>query len=117
MLTHTVSLPSGVLRLKGAPGTELWVEGEHSARSPLGDVSVPIGAQEVVFRHLQGERRQIVEWAPPRPPEITREFGAAPPGRRRGPAATSRPHPRRGHRAGAARRGSPLSTPPAAPIQ
>jgi hypothetical protein len=79
MMTHTVALPSGVLRVRGAAGTEVWVEGEHVGALPLADVSVPIGTREVVFRHpQQGERRQMIEVGAGAPAEVTAMFGAAP---------------------------------------
>ncbi|HET9267140.1 MAG TPA: hypothetical protein VFO31_03210, partial [Vicinamibacterales bacterium] len=79
IVTHTVSLPSGVLRVRGAAGTEVWVEGEHMGALPLGDVSVPIGTREVVFRHpQQGERRQMIEVGAATPAEVTATFGATP---------------------------------------
>jgi hypothetical protein len=79
IVTHTVSLPSGVLRVRGAAGTEVWVEGEHMGSLPLGDVSVPIGTREVVFRHpQQGERRQMIEVGAAAPAEVTATFGTAP---------------------------------------
>jgi hypothetical protein len=79
MMTHTVSLPSGVLRVRGAAGTEVWVEGEHIGALPLGDVPVPIGTREIVFRHpQQGERRQMIEVGAAAPAEITAMFGASP---------------------------------------
>jgi hypothetical protein len=79
MITHTVSLPSGVLRVRGAAGTEVWVEGEHIGALPLADLSVPIGTREVVFRHpQQGERRQMIEVGAGAPAEVTAMFGASP---------------------------------------
>jgi hypothetical protein len=60
--THTATLPPGQLRIAGAPGGEVWVEGEHVGTLPLGDISVPLGTREVLVRHpLFGERRQTVE--------------------------------------------------------
>jgi hypothetical protein len=60
--THTATLPPGQLRIAGAPGGEVWVEGEHVGTLPLGDISVPLGTREVLVRHpLFGERRQMVE--------------------------------------------------------
>jgi hypothetical protein len=91
MVTHTVSLPSGVLRVRGAAGTEVWVEGERIGALPIADVSVPIGTREVVFRHPQhGERRQVIEVGAAAPAEISATFGAAPtaePSATPGPAA------------------------------
>jgi hypothetical protein len=77
IVTHTVSLPSGVLRLRGAAGTEVWVEGEHIGVLPLSDVHVPIGTREVVFRHpQQGERRQTIEVGASAPAEAVASFAA-----------------------------------------
>jgi hypothetical protein len=60
--THTATMPPGQLRIAGAPGGEVWVEGEHVGTLPLGDISVPLGTREVLVRHpLFGERRQTVE--------------------------------------------------------
>jgi hypothetical protein len=60
--THTATLPPGQLRIAGAAGGEVWVEGEHVGTLPLGDISVPLGTREVLVRHpLFGERRQTVE--------------------------------------------------------
>jgi hypothetical protein len=77
MLTHTVSLPSGVLRVRGVTGTELWIEGEHIGTLPLSEVTVPIGTREIVFRHAQyGQRIQTVEVAAGTPANVTLSFGA-----------------------------------------
>jgi hypothetical protein len=78
MLSHTVSLPSGVLRLRGITGTEVWIEGEHIGALPLADVTVPIGTREVVLRHPQfGERRQMVEVGAGAPADVSVSFGSA----------------------------------------
>ena len=62
--THTATLPPGQLRIAGAPGGEVWVEGEHVGTLPLGDISVPLGTREVLVRHpLFGERRR--RWKSP----------------------------------------------------
>ena len=77
ILSHTVSLPSGVLRVRGVAGTEVWIEGEHIGALPLAEVTVPIGTREVVFRHPQyGERRQVVEVGAGAPADISVSFGA-----------------------------------------
>ena len=77
MMSHTVALPSGLLRVRGVAGTEVWVEGEHVGALPLTEVTVPIGTREVVFRHPQyGERRQTVEVGAGAPADVTVSFGA-----------------------------------------
>jgi hypothetical protein len=76
ILSHTMLLPSGQLRIRGVAGTEVWVEGERIGTMPLGDVSVPIGTREVVFRHPQlGERRQAVEVLVGTPADVAIPFG------------------------------------------
>jgi hypothetical protein len=72
LTSHTVSLPSGRLRVRSAPGAQVWIEGEHVGAVPLGDIPVPIGTREVVVRHPQfGERRQSVEVTSGAPTEVT----------------------------------------------
>ena len=54
-------LPSGKLSVNAVPWAEVSLDGASLGTTPLGDVSVPIGAHELVFRHPQlGERRQTV---------------------------------------------------------
>ena len=81
--THTATLPPGQLRIAGAPGGEVWVEGEHVGTLPLGDISVPLGTREVLVRHpLFGERRQTVEvtyGAPTQVSMLQQESGAGSP--------------------------------------
>ncbi len=70
--SHTATLPPGQLRIAGAAGAEVWVEGEHVGTLPLGDISVPLGTREVLVRHpMFGERRQTVEVTYGSPRQIT----------------------------------------------
>ena len=56
-----VALPTGRLSVNAVPWAEVWVDGTSLGTTPLGDVTVPIGAHELVFRHPQlGERRQTI---------------------------------------------------------
>lgn len=51
--------PNGVVNLNALPWAEAWIDGRQVGETPLGNISVPIGEHEVVFRHPQfGERRQ-----------------------------------------------------------
>jgi len=59
---HTVTLPSGYVRVTTTPGAEVWIEGARVGVAPLSPVSVPIGTREVVVKDSTlGERRQSVE--------------------------------------------------------
>jgi hypothetical protein len=56
-----ISLPTGRLSVNAVPWAEVFVDGATVGTTPLGELSVPIGSHEVVFRHPQlGERRQTV---------------------------------------------------------
>ncbi|HEX2454971.1 MAG TPA: PEGA domain-containing protein [Vicinamibacterales bacterium] len=54
-----VSLPSGRVSVNASPWAEVFIDGKSVGETPLGNLSVPIGEHEFVFRHPQlGERRQ-----------------------------------------------------------
>jgi PEGA domain len=56
-----ISLPSGRLSVNAVPWADVSINGSPVGTTPLGQLSVPIGTHEVVFRHPQlGERRQSV---------------------------------------------------------
>jgi hypothetical protein len=49
--------PKGSMALNALPWAEVWVDGERVGETPIGNVSVPIGSHEVVFRHPElGEK-------------------------------------------------------------
>ena len=53
--------PKGTMALNASPWAEVWVDGERVGETPIGSVSVPIGAHEVAFRHPElGERRSNI---------------------------------------------------------
>jgi hypothetical protein len=53
--------PKGTMSLNATPWAEVWVDGEKVGETPIGNLSVPIGAHEVIFRHPElGEQRQAV---------------------------------------------------------
>lgn len=53
--------PQGSLALNAIPWAEVWVDGRLIGETPIGNVSVPIGSHEVMFRHPElGERRVSV---------------------------------------------------------
>jgi hypothetical protein len=50
--------PNGAMSFNATPWAEVTVDGEHVGETPLGNVSVPIGSHEVLFRHPElGEKR------------------------------------------------------------
>ena len=57
----TLELPKGTLSLNAAPWAEVWIDGERVGETPIGNLSVAIGAHEVVFRHPQfGEKKHAI---------------------------------------------------------
>jgi hypothetical protein len=53
--------PQGTLALNAIPWAEVWIDGELVGETPIGNVSLPIGVHEVVFRNPElGERRSSV---------------------------------------------------------
>jgi hypothetical protein len=56
-----IEMPQGVVNLNAAPWAEVWIDGRRVGETPIGNLSVPIGSHEIVFRHPQlGEKRQAV---------------------------------------------------------
>jgi hypothetical protein len=54
-------LPNGTLSINALPWAEVMVNGERKGETPIGNLAVPIGQHEVVFRHPQfGEQRRSV---------------------------------------------------------
>jgi hypothetical protein len=53
--------PKGTLALNAAPWAEVWVDGERAGDTPMGNISLPIGNHDVLFRHPElGEQRHTV---------------------------------------------------------
>jgi hypothetical protein len=56
-----VDLPNGVVNLNATPWAEVFLDGQRVGETPIGNLSVPIGPHELVFRHPQfGEKRHAV---------------------------------------------------------
>jgi len=59
--TLPLEVPRGVVNLNAAPWAEVFLDGQHVGETPIGNLSVPIGPHEIVFRHPQfGEKRHAV---------------------------------------------------------
>ena len=56
-----VDLPKGSVNLNATPWAEVWIDGKRVGDTPIGNLEVPIGAHEVIFRHPQfGEKRHAI---------------------------------------------------------
>jgi hypothetical protein len=57
----TVPVPNGSLSINALPWAEITLDGKPIGTTPLGNVSVPIGTHEIVWRHPQlGERTRTI---------------------------------------------------------
>jgi hypothetical protein len=53
--------PSGTVNINAVPWAEVWSEGQRLGETPLGNLQMPIGSHELIFRHPDlGERRASV---------------------------------------------------------
>jgi hypothetical protein len=56
-----VDWPKGTIALNAIPWADVWIDGEKVGETPIGNLSVPVGAHEVIFRHPDlGEQRHAV---------------------------------------------------------
>ena len=56
-----IALPSGRLSVNAVPWADVSLDGVAVGTTPLGELTVPVGPHELIFRHPQlGERRQSV---------------------------------------------------------
>jgi hypothetical protein len=57
----SLDMPQGTININAAPWAEVFVDGRRVGDTPIGNLSLPIGPHEVLFRHPQlGEKRQAV---------------------------------------------------------
>jgi hypothetical protein len=57
----SIELPSGRLSLNAVPWAEVWMDGRRVGETPIANLTAPIGAHEIIFRHPQlGEQRRSV---------------------------------------------------------
>jgi hypothetical protein len=59
---RTVSLdPRGTVNLNATPWAEVWIDGKKAGDTPLAGLKLPLGIQEITFRHPDfGERKVTV---------------------------------------------------------
>jgi hypothetical protein len=56
-----VDLPNGIVNLNASPWAEVFIDGQRVGETPIGNLSVPIGPHEVVFKNPQlGEKRHAI---------------------------------------------------------
>ena len=56
-----IDVPKGSVALNAAPWAEVWVDGDRLGETPIGNVNLPIGTHDVLFRHPDlGEQRHTV---------------------------------------------------------
>ncbi|OFW19661.1 MAG: hypothetical protein A3H97_18750 [Acidobacteria bacterium RIFCSPLOWO2_02_FULL_65_29] len=54
-----VEIPLGLIAVNASPWAEVWIDGTKAGETPIGNLSLPIGTHEVVFRHPDfSEERQ-----------------------------------------------------------
>jgi hypothetical protein len=57
--TLSIDAPLGALAVNAQPWAEVWIDGAKVGETPLGNLSLPIGSHDVVFRHPElGEQKQ-----------------------------------------------------------
>lgn len=56
-----LEMPLGIVNLQAAPWAEVWIDGRRVGDTPIGNLSVPIGPHDVLFKHPQlGEKRHAI---------------------------------------------------------
>ena len=56
-----IELPQGTVNLNASPWAEVWLDGRRIGETPIGNLAVPIGPHEIVFRHPElGEKKHAV---------------------------------------------------------
>ena len=56
-----LDLPQGVVNLNASPWAEVWIDGKRVGETPIGNLAVPIGPHEILFRHPQlGEKHHSI---------------------------------------------------------
>jgi hypothetical protein len=71
----TIDAPDGILHVNARPWAEVWIDGRRVGETPLGNVPVPIGEHEVVFRYPgQPEKLATVTVGARSAARVTMEF-------------------------------------------
>jgi hypothetical protein len=60
-VTIEQEVPKVAVALNALPWAEVWIDGEKVGETPIGNLSLPLGTHDLVFRHPDlGERRQTL---------------------------------------------------------
>jgi hypothetical protein len=75
-VTNTLTMPNGSLSINALPWADVIIDGKAQGTTPLGNLSVPIGSHEIVWRHpTLGERKQTVVVTARTPVRVAVDFG------------------------------------------
>jgi PEGA domain len=67
-----IELPTGKVNLNATPWAEVWIDGRRVGETPIGNLDLPIGPHEVVFRHPElGEKRHAISVAVAAPVRVS----------------------------------------------
>lgn len=56
-----VAMPTGALAVVATPRAEVWIDGNKRGDTPIGSLTLPAGAHDIVLRHAEfGDRRRAV---------------------------------------------------------
>ncbi len=73
--SSAITVPNGSLSVNALPWAEVSIDGRSVGTTPLGNLSVPVGTHEIVWRHPQmGERRRSVSVTAKTPVRIGVDF-------------------------------------------
>jgi hypothetical protein len=70
-----VDVPNGSLSVNAVPWAEVFIDGAPVGTTPLGNLSVPVGSHDILWRHPQlGERRRTISVTANSPVRIGLDF-------------------------------------------
>ena len=70
-----LTAPNGTMNVNATPWAEVTVDGQSIGTTPLGNVSIPVGSHEIVWRHPQfGEKRRSVVIGAQTPVRLTMDM-------------------------------------------
>ena len=71
------AVPTGTMSMNAQPWAEVWVDGEKIGETPIGNLSLPVGSHDVLFRHPElGERHHTAVVTLAQPTRLSVDFRA-----------------------------------------